>query len=150
MVRCPSAPDHVWVQHHNGVFYSTDSGENFTEIENVPPAVFGFAVAVHPHDPQTAWFVPATKDECRVPIDAALVVTKTTDGGQSFTVSREGLPQEHAYDLTFRHALDIDATGDRLAFGSTTGSLWVTENGGDAWITVSTHLPPIYAIRFMQ
>ena len=61
---------------------------------------------------------------------------------------RQGLPQEHAYDLTLRHALAIDGTGDRLAFGSTTGSLWVTEDGGDRWQTVSEHLPPVYAVRF--
>ncbi len=59
-----------------------------------------------------------------------------------------GLPQEHAYDLVFRHALDIDATGDRLAFGSTTGSLWVSEDQGDSWQTVSTNLPPVYCVRF--
>ena len=63
---------------------------------------------------------------------------------------REGLPQEHAYDLVFRHALDIDATGERLAFGSTTGGLWVTENGGDRWHAVSVHLPPIYQVLFAR
>jgi hypothetical protein len=47
-------------------------------------------------------------------------------------VLREGLPQEHVYDLTLRHALDVDGSGERLAFGSTTGSLWVSENGGDS------------------
>ena len=31
------------------------------------PSTFGFAVAVHPHDPKTAWFVPAVKDEVRYP-----------------------------------------------------------------------------------
>lgn len=77
-------------------------------------------------------------------------MTGTRDGGASFDVLREGLPQEHAYDLVYRHALDIDATGERLAFGSTTGSFWVTENGGDAWAQVSTHLPPIYCVRFAR
>jgi hypothetical protein len=76
------------------------------------------------------------------------VVTRTRDGGRSFDVLREGLPQRDAYDLVFRHALDIDATGDRLAFGSTTGGLWVTENGGDGWTMVSHHLPPVYAVAF--
>jgi photosystem II stability/assembly factor-like uncharacterized protein len=37
-----------------------------------------------------------------------------------------------------------------LAFGSTTGSLWVTEDQGDHWRCVSTHLPPIYAVRFAE
>jgi len=39
--------------------------------------------------------------------------------------------QRHAYDLTLRHGLDVDDTGDTLAFGSTTGSLWLTQDQGD-------------------
>ena len=89
-------------------------------------------------------------DEHRIPVDGKVVVSRTRDGGESFNVLTKGLPQEHAYDLTFRHALDIDESGDRLAFGSTTGSLWVTENGGDSWETVSTHLPPVYCVRFVK
>ena len=40
-----------------------------------------------------------------------------------FDVLTNGLPQSHAYDLVYRHALAIDSTGDRLTFGSTTGGL---------------------------
>ncbi len=114
----------------------------------MPPSVFGFAVAVHPSDPETAWFVPAVKDDCRVPVDARLVVARTSDGGKTFETLTNGLPQEHCYDIVFRHALDIDATGNRLALGSSTGSLWITENGGAAWNCLSTHLPQIYCVRF--
>ena len=59
------------------------------------------------------------------------------DGGKRFQTLTRGLPQEHAYDLVYRHALDIDGSGTRLAFGSTTGSLWVSEDAGDSWSTVS-------------
>ena len=76
------------------------------------------------------------------------MVSRTRDGGKTFDVLTEGLPQEHAYDLTFRHALDIDESGDRLAFGSTTGSVWVSEDQGDTWQTVTTQLPPVYSVRF--
>jgi len=148
LVQCPSAPDHLWVQHHNGVFRSTDAGANWSEITAIRPAKFGFAVAVHPKDPLTAWFVPGVKDECRVPVDGALVVARTRDGGESFDVLKDGLPQTHAYDLVFRHALDVDDSGERLVMGSTTGALWISENGGDAWDCISTHLPPVYQTRF--
>jgi len=88
------------------------------------------------------------KDECRVPVDAKLVVARTRDGGKSFQVLRKGLPQEHAYDLVYRHCLDVDRTGKRLAFGSTTGGLWLSENQGDSWRCLSTQLPPIHCVRF--
>ena len=145
--RCAAAPDVLWMQHHNGAFRSTDGGCTWSSLE-VPPSAFGFPVAAHPKDPRTAFFVPAVKDECRVPVDGKVCVARTRDGGESFEVLREGLPQEHAYDLVYRHAFDIDASGDVLAMGSTTGSLWVSEDAGDHWTHVSAHLPPVYAVCF--
>jgi len=53
-----------------------------------------------------------------------------------------------AYDLVYRHALDPSAAGQRLAFGSTTGSLWMSEDQGDTWQTLSNHLPPNACMRF--
>lgn len=147
MVQCRGAPHVLWVQHHSGIFRSTNGGESWQRIHGEPTS-FGFAVCVHPRDPDRAWFVPATKDEQRVPLDGKVVVSRTLDGGRSFQVSSHGLPQEHAYDITFRHGLDIDASGERLAFGSTTGSLWISEDQGERWQHVSAHLPPIYAVRF--
>jgi hypothetical protein len=134
--------------HHNGIFCSPDAGESFAEIHGVQPSAFGFPVAVHPHDPQTAWFVPAIKDEKRYPVDGRVVVNRTRDGGKSFETLSKGLPQQHAYDLVYRHARDVDESGERLGFGSTTGSVWVSENGGDAWTSISSNLPPVYAVRF--
>ena len=148
LAQCPAAPDRMWVQHHNGIFVSSDEGRTFKEIKNVEPSTFGFGVVVHPRDPDTAWFVPEIKDERRIPRDGRLVVTRTRDGGRSFQVLTKGLPQKHAYDVVYRHALAIDAGGDRLAFGSTTGGLWVSENQGDSWTGVSHNLPPVYAVTF--
>jgi photosystem II stability/assembly factor-like uncharacterized protein len=146
MVQCPSDPSRCWVQHHNGIFRSDDFGHSWTEIKDVPPSSFGFAVVVHPDDPDTAWFIPGVHDECRIPVDGALCVTRTSDGGESFEQLRSGLPQQDAWDLVLRHALDICPCGELLAFGSTTGNLWITENGGDHWVQLSTTLPPVYCV----
>jgi hypothetical protein len=148
LVRCPAAPEVLWAQHHNGVFRTVDGGRRWTEVTAIRPAKFGFAVAVHPRDPETAWFVPGVKDECRVPVDAALAVARTRDGGRSFEVLREGLPQKHAYDLVYRHGLDVDASGAGLAMGSTTGNLWTSEDAGARWSLCSSHLPPIHQVAF--
>jgi photosystem II stability/assembly factor-like uncharacterized protein len=148
MKQCRSAPDHLWIQHHCGIFKSSDGGRKWADVPNAKPTGFGFGVAVHPGDPNTAWFVPAVKDERRVPVDGKLVVSRTRDGGETFEVLRTGLPQENAYDLVYRHALALDAAGDRLAIGSTTGGLWVSENQGDRWQEVSARLPPVHAVTF--
>jgi hypothetical protein len=50
--------------------------------------------------------------------------------------------------VVYRHALALDDTGERLAFGSTTGGLWVSEDQGDSWACVTHTLPPVYAVRF--
>lgn len=147
LVQCPAAPDVFWAQHHNGVFHTTDGLKSWHDVPNVPPSKFGFAVAVHPKDPDIAWFIPAQKDEKRIPVDGRVVAARTRDGGKSFTLLTNGLPQHHAYDLVYRHALDVDDTGENLAFGSTTGNLWTSDDEGNNWTSLN-HLPPIYAVRF--
>lgn len=148
VVQCSDQPDCLWAQHHNGVFRTTDGGASWQEVTDIRPSGFGFAVAVHPRDPQTAWLVPAIKDERRVPVDGRLVVTRTRDGGRTFDILNDGLPREPAYDLVYRHGLDVDGTGQCLAFGSTTGGLWISENGGDSWTCAPARLPPVYAVRW--
>jgi hypothetical protein len=147
MVGCRAAPDSYWIQHHNGVFRSTSGMDAWREL-SVPPSSFGFAVAAHPQDPDRAWFVPAVKDEFRYPVDQKLVVTRTRDGGESFEVVSDGLPTEPSWDLVYRHGIDIDPAGERLAMGSTTGGLWVSEDEGASWRALPARLPPIYAVRF--
>ncbi|MEO7478730.1 MAG: exo-alpha-sialidase, partial [Lysobacteraceae bacterium] len=150
IVQCRATPDAFWAQHHNGVFRSISGGGDWKEVANVQPSVFGFAVAVHPRDANTAWFVPAIKDERRIPVNGEVVVARTRDGGQSFDVLRDGLPQQDAYDLVYRHALAIDGSGDRLAFGSTTGGLWISENQGDRWQALDARLPMVHAVTFVE
>lgn len=147
IARCRDAPEVLWCQHHCGIFRSTDNGASWDELQ-AQPSSFGFAVAAHPREPGTAWFAPAIKDERRIPVDAALCVTRTRDGGKTFDVLRNGLPQQHCYDLIYRHGLAVDDTGEQLIMGSTTGGLWASGDGGDSWQTVSSHLPPIYAVKF--
>ena len=148
MVQCAASPEHYWVQHHNGIFRSDNNCENWTELEEFEPSTFGFAVAVHPTDPNTAWFVPAIKDELRVPKDGRLVVTRTRDGGKTLQTLDKGLPASDAYDLIYRHALEVASDGETLVMGSTTGNLWVSSNGGDEWSRVTHHLPPIFCVRW--
>lgn len=77
-----------------------------------------------------------------------MVVTRTRDGGTSFEALGAGLPDQDAFHLVYRHGLAVDATGDRLALASTTGSLWVSENAGDSWSLVSSSLPPVACVTW--
>jgi photosystem II stability/assembly factor-like uncharacterized protein len=147
VVRSDGSPDALWCQHHNGIWRSSDGGRQWQEVKGAVSS-FGFAVAVHPRDPDTAWFVPAEADQRRIPVGAALVVTRTTDGGKSFTELRAGLPQQHCYDLVYRHGLALADDCRTLLMGSTSGGVWLSSDGGDHWQTVSTTMPPVYAVCF--
>ncbi len=146
LVQSPSMPSRMWVQHHCGIFVSDDYGKNWRECFHNGQSVFGFTVAVHPKDPDVAWFVPGLKDESRYPKNGQLKVLKTNNGGVSFEEHSLGLPQQHCFDLVYRHALVVDDTGERLVFASTTGNLWLSLNGGNQWQVVSHYLPPVYTV----
>ena len=148
IVRCTAQPEVMWCQHHCGIWRSGNSGATWQRVTTAPLSSFGFAVAAHPHQAATAWFVPAVADQCRVPVGGALVVNRTQDGGASFETLSQGLPGLHCYDLVYRHGLAVDDAGRSLLMGSTSGGLWASDDGGQRWSTVSLTLPPVYAVRF--
>lgn len=144
---CRSQPNHVWQQNHFGVFYSEDGAASWTKVSSPDVGVhFGFPVVADEEHGPTAWVVPGTSDAKRMAIGGGLFVARTEDGGKSWTQLRDGLPQDNAYDVVYRHALAL--RGDSLAFGSTTGNVYVSEDRGDHWVTVANNLPPVYSVRF--
>lgn len=147
VVTSPSNPDVLWQQNHCGVFRSTDGGQTWTDISQPGgPVYFGFAIVTDAQDENVAWVVPAHSDEYRVAIDGALCVCRTDDGGKTWTAFREGLPQSGSYDVVYRNALDI--RGDRLAFGTTTGNVFLSEDRGESWRCLGNYFPPILSVRF--
>lgn len=147
MAMSPSNPDVLWQQNHCGVFRTADSAQTWQDIsQKGGPVYFGFPIALDAKDDKTAWVIPAIDAEYRTAIGQALCVCRTSDGGQTWTQLREGLPQYNTYDVVFRHALDI--RGDTLAFGTTTGNVYMSVNRGDSWDCLGGNLPPVYSVRF--
>ncbi len=147
ITACPADPDRLWQQNHTGVFTSDNGARSWRRISQDDVAVhFGFPIAADTRDPRTAWVVPARSDAERTTIDAGLFVARTSDGGDSWQVFREGLPQDDAYDIVYRHALD--ASGDTVCFGTTTGNVYVSEDRGESWHCVGNNFPPVHSVRF--
>jgi hypothetical protein len=144
---CPGQPDRLWQQNHSGVFTSADGGKRWERVSRPEVAVhFGFPIAADDRDGRTAWVLPAKADNERMTIEGGLFVGRTDDGGATWKTFREGLPQQNAYDVVYRHALD--ARGDRVCFGSTTGNVYVSEDRGETWRCVGNNLPPVHSVRF--
>lgn len=147
VTACPGQPDHLWQQNHCGVFYSSDGAKTWKKVSQLDVAVhFGFPIAADANDGRCAWVVPARADSERMSIGGGLFVARTHDGGESWQTLRKGLPQQHAYDIVYRHALD--AAGDCVCFGSTTGNVYLSEDRGDSWQCLGNHFPPVYSVRF--
>ena len=147
VVQCAAAPEVLWQQNHAGVYRSDDRGQLWQDVSNKAEDVwFGFPVAVSETNPDVAWLVPAVDDSERQAVGQALQVRRTEDGGKTWRKLTRGLPQEATWDLVYRHALDL--RGETLAFGSTTGNLFLSDDGGESWDCLGHHFPPIYAVRF--
>jgi photosystem II stability/assembly factor-like uncharacterized protein len=94
-----------------------------------------------------AWVVPAVSDEIRVAVDLSLCVCRTDDGGKSWLTFRNGLPQGGTFDITFRHALDQQ--DELVVFGTTTGNLFLSNDYGENWQTISTNLPMVHTVNIL-
>jgi len=114
------------------------------------PSGFGFAVACDPADPLRAWFVPAQGRHGAVSGGRRDVCHPHRRWRLDVPAARRRLPQQHAYQLVYRHALDVDGSGTTLALASTTGSLWVSSDAGLRWQSVSHDLPLVAALRFAR
>src|SRR3990172_12221213 len=91
-------PDRMFLQNHWGLYRSDDRGESWTDVANGVPSDFGFAMAIHPEDPDCAWIVPLESDEFRCTPEGKLRVYRTRDAGADWEPLSNGLPQDGAYE----------------------------------------------------
>jgi hypothetical protein len=147
LLACQARPDVLWQQNHCGIFRSINAGqswENVTDPNGL--ADYGFALAIDHDNPERAWVIPAISDEERVAAGLALCVCRTDDGGKSWQPLRKGLPQDYCFDIVFRHSLTMDKA--QLAFGTTTGNLFYSDDYGDNWVCLSHYLARVESITF--
>jgi len=75
-------------------------------------------------------------------------VWRTHDRGASWIRAEEGLPQRHAYLGVLREAMARDTLEPvGVTFGTSTGQLWHSPDGGERWQCVTADLPQIWAVE---
>jgi hypothetical protein len=148
VVNHPARPERLFLQNHWGLYRSDDWGDQWHDIANGVPSDFGFAMEVHPHDPDTVYIVPLESDQFRVVPEARLRVYRTLDAGASWEPLGEGLPQHDAYETVLRDGLAADRHDPAgIYFGTRGGKLFGSADAGESWMEIADGLPPIVCVK---
>ena len=145
VVRHPAVPDRLFAQNHGGVYRSDDGGDSWTAIGDALSSDFGFAMVVHPQDPDTVYVFPNGAGDSRFPPDARALVWRTRDAGATWEALGDGLP-EAFYSSVLRDAMAADQEGG-LYLGSRVGNVFTSSDGGDTWREVLSYVPDVTVVR---
>jgi photosystem II stability/assembly factor-like uncharacterized protein len=144
----PSRPDVLFMQKHWDVMRSDDAGESWHEVSGNLPSDFGFAIAVHAHEPDTIYVVPIKSDSEHYPPDGRLRVYRSRTGGNEWEALTKGLPQSNCYVNVFRSAMAVDSLDPcGVYFGTTGGQVYGSADSGDRWVPLARDLPPVLSVE---
>ena len=156
----PTKTERLWQQNHCGVYRTDDKGENWERLEdNGLPSSFGFPIAIHHRNPDMAFVIPEDSARGsagevgggdRVTSGGRLGVYRTQDGGGSWELASNGLP-ERAWVEVLREGMSsdrLDPVG--IYFGTKSGSVFVSPNEGGEWIEAARHLPAVLSVEVAE
>jgi photosystem II stability/assembly factor-like uncharacterized protein len=144
----PARPDVLFMQKHWDVMRSDDAGETWAEVSGNLPTDFGFATAVHAHEPDTVYVVPIKSDSEHYPPGGRLRVYRSRTGGHIWEALTKGLPQRNCYVNVLREAMAVDSLDScGVYFGTTGGQVYASADAGNNWTAVVRNLPPVLSIE---
>jgi hypothetical protein len=148
IVQHPAHPGRLYLQNHFGLYRSDDGAESWQDVARGVPSDFGFAMAIHPRQPDTVYVVPLESDRFRCTPAGKLRVYRTRNGGRSWQPLTRGLPQRDAFETILRDALATDALEPAgVYFGTRSGKLFGSRDGGTSWRLLADGLPPVVCVK---
>ena len=148
VVRHPARPERFFLQNHWGLYRSDDGGASWKDIANGVPSDFGFAMAVHPHEPDTVYIVPLEADTFRCPPGGRLRVYRTRNAGKTWQPLTRGLPATKSYDPVLRDALCTDGRDPAgVYFGTRGGKVFASKDAGTSWRMIADGLPAVTCVK---
>ncbi|HYC62865.1 MAG TPA: exo-alpha-sialidase [Thermoanaerobaculia bacterium] len=148
VVQSKRNPDRMFLQNHWGLYRSDDRGESWNDVANGVPSDFGFAMAAHPRDADTAWIVPLESDEFRCTPEGKLRAYVTRNAGAKWEAQSKGLPQKGAFETVLRDAMAVDSLDPAgVYFGTRNGKLFGSADEGKKWSVIADGLPAIVSVK---
>ncbi len=143
-----SRPERLFLQNHWGLYRSDNRGDSWQDIAHGVPSDFGFAMLMHPHDPDCVYIVPVESDEFRCSPEGHLRVYRTRNAGGSWEALSRGLPQKGAYETVLRDALSSDSLDPAgIYFGTRSGKIYGSKDEGKSWKKIVEGLPQILCVK---
>ncbi len=139
----------LWQQNHCGIYRSENGGHlwnNISGSDGFPD--YGFALAIEKANVNEAWVIPVQDETNRTPAGLRLRVLKTSDKGETWKDSSKGLPLDHFFGIVLRNG--FVKHDDMLAFGTTNGNVYFSDNRGDNWKEITSSLAKINYLSFVK
>lgn len=148
IARHPGKPDRLYLQNHGGVYRSDDGADSWTYIADGLPSEFGFAIVVHPHEPDTVFTFPIADAGARWPVDGRARVWRSRDAGDTWSELGSGdLPDDY-FVAVMRDAMTTDTHDPAgLYFGGRNGAVWGSADAGESWREIVRDLPDVMVVR---
>lgn len=145
----PFNPERIYRQDHLGMFVSDNAADSWVPFDDGLPANFGFPIEVDSQGRLYAF--PQESDQYRMAPNGTLAVyTRSMDDSQ-WIISNSGLPTSNAYVSVLRNAMCADRSHyGTVVFGTTNGSVHLTEDSGGSWINLPDLLPRIQCVEALQ
>ncbi|MGD9705611.1 MAG: WD40/YVTN/BNR-like repeat-containing protein [Acidimicrobiia bacterium] len=148
VARDAENPERLYLQHHDGIYRSDDGGNSWVPMQSIGGVDFGFPVVAHPTRPDTAYLLPLEGAEYRCTPGGSCTVWRTTDAGDSWEPLTNGLPTTDAHMTVLRDGFTTDGDDPAgLYFGTRSGEVYGSADGGDSWQLIAAHLPPVLSVR---
>jgi photosystem II stability/assembly factor-like uncharacterized protein len=148
----PTSPDRLYQQNHCGIYRMDRPDNTWNRIGNNMPTEIGdigFPIELHPTNADKAWVFPMDGTDVwpRTSPEGRPAVYRTDDAGISWQRFESGLP-ERGWFTVKRQAMTVDTEPNvGVYFGTTSGEVWASNDEGESWRSIASHLPEIYSIE---
>jgi photosystem II stability/assembly factor-like uncharacterized protein len=146
IVLDPKDPNTLYMQFHGGVFKSTDGADSWHAIESGLPGNFGFPMGITTGG--DLFIIPLESDMQRHVKDGKLRVYRSQDGGESWSPTGQGLPEQPHYVGVLRDAMAVDSLNPAgIYFGTSMGEVFYSPDGGESWDRLPGQFPRITSVK---